>query len=84
MKEENELEQTPKNIEVWEDVVRIRDLIISLTICSVTTMVGYLIAANDPARSLTFGLIGTAVGFIICSMIIKPKRKFTYVENEEE
>jgi len=72
-----------KNIEVWEDLVNIKDLIISLTICSITTLGGYLIAPNEPPKPLLFGLIGAVLGFISCSIIIKPKRSFKYIEPEE-
>ncbi|TXL63705.1 hypothetical protein FHP05_11045 [Cerasibacillus terrae] len=70
-------------IEVWEDVVHIKDLVLSLIICSVTTMGAYLLAPDDATKSLVFGLIGTVIGFIICSIIIKPKRTFEYVDEEE-
>src|SRR5690625_3953059 len=71
------------NIEIWEDLVRIKDLIISLIICSVTTLGGYLIAPNEPPKPLIFGLIGAVLGFTICSMIIRPKRTFEYIEKED-
>jgi len=77
-------EETKKNIEVWEDIVNIRDLILSLIISSVTTLGGYLIAPNDDSKPLIFGLIGAVIGFIICSIIFKPKRTFEYIEENEE
>lgn len=73
-----------KNIEVWEDVVNIRDLILSLVISSVTTLGGYLIAPNDASKPLIFGLIGAVIGFIICSVLFKPKRTFEYIDEDEE
>lgn len=73
-----------KNIEVWEDVVNIRDLIFSLIISSVTTLGGYLIAPNDASKPLIYGLIGAVVGFIICSILFKPKRTFEYLDEDEE
>ncbi len=75
--------QSEQYIEVWEDVVRIKDLVISLIICSITTLGGYLIAPNEPPKPLIFGLVGTVLGFIICSIIIKPKRTFEYIGEEE-
>ncbi|HLR52151.1 MAG TPA: hypothetical protein VK072_04675 [Candidatus Avamphibacillus sp.] len=71
-----------KNIEVWEDVVSIRDLVFSLIISSITTLGGYLIAPNDSSKPLIFGLIGAVVGFIICSILFKPKRTFEYIDEE--
>lgn len=70
------------NIEVWEDVVNIKDLIFSLLISSVTTLGGYLIAPADSPKQLIFGLIGAVVGFIICSISFKPKRTFEYIDEE--
>lgn len=87
-KKENQI-HTPKDlqeaeyIEVWEDVVSIKDLLISLIISSITTLGGYLIAPNEPPKPLFFGLIGVVVGFIISSIIIKPKRTFQFVDKEE-
>ncbi|SES99792.1 hypothetical protein SAMN05216389_104109 [Oceanobacillus limi] len=71
-----------ENIEVWEDLVHIRDLVICLVICSLTTLGGYLIAPNEPPTPLIVGLIGAVVGFILCSIIIKPKRTFRYEEEK--
>ncbi|TMN22469.1 hypothetical protein FH966_05825 [Lentibacillus cibarius] len=70
-----------ENIEVWEDLVRIKDLVISLVICSGTSLGGYLIAPAD-REPLIFGLVGAVTGFIISSIIIRPKRTFHYTEEE--
>ncbi|MCB5239609.1 MULTISPECIES: hypothetical protein [Niallia] len=64
------------NIEVWEDLINIKDLVIALVICSITTMGAYFIAPNEAPKPLFFGLSGAIIGFIICSIIIKPKRNF--------
>lgn len=68
-------------VEVWEDVVSIKDLVISLIICSIMTLGAYLLAPNDPPKPLFFGLSGALIGFIVCSVIIKPKRNL--IETEE-
>ncbi|QKY71091.1 hypothetical protein [Lentibacillus sp. CBA3610] len=74
-------ENKKENIEVWEDLVNIKDLVLSLTICSLTSLGGYLVAPEDQ-QPLIFGLIGAVVGFIISSIIIKPKRQFGYTDEE--
>jgi hypothetical protein len=75
----------PKDhVEVWEDLVRIKDLVFSLFICSITTLGGYFIAPNDPPKPLFYGLIGALIGFGICSIVIKPKRVFREVEVKGE
>lgn len=77
------LEETKNNIEVWEDLVNIKDLLLALAICSVTTLGAYFIAPNEPPQPLFYGLIGALVGFILSSIIIKPKRIFVEDEDEE-
>ncbi|RKQ33223.1 hypothetical protein [Oceanobacillus halophilus] len=75
-------EQAAENIEVWEDVVNIKDLVFSMLICSVTALGGYLIAPNDSQQPLLFGLAGVVIGFLICSIIVKPKRVLRYEDEE--
>lgn len=82
IKESSETENTKKNIEVWEDLVRIKDLVIALVVCSITTLGGYFLAPNKPPKPLLFGLSGAIIGFVICSIIIKPKRVF--IETDQE
>lgn len=82
IKVSRESENAKQNIEVWEDLVRIKDLVIALIICSFTTLGGYFIAPKVPPRPLFFGLVGAILGFIICTLLIKPKRIF--IEGNEE
>ncbi len=72
-----------KNIEVWEDLVNIKDLVISIIVCGSTTFLGYFIAPNEPPKPLFFGLTGAIIGFVICSFIIKPKRIFEEGNQED-
>lgn len=76
-------DKSNKNIEVWEDLVSIRDLLLSLFTISLTTMGGYFLAPNEPPKPLFFGLVGAFIGFILISLLIKPKRLFQEVESEE-
>ncbi|WP_245844193.1 hypothetical protein [Oceanobacillus rekensis] len=80
---EKEDRQQANNIEVWEDVVNIKDLILSIFLCTATAMGGYLIAPDNPQKSLIYGLIGVVVGFVICSIIIKPKRTLRFEDEEK-
>lgn len=68
------------NIEIWEDFVNIKDLVKALIICIITTFSGYFLAPNDSYKPLLFGLVGSIIGFIVSSFIIKPKRKFMLEE----
>lgn len=84
-----EIKESPKgkdskmNIEVWEDLVNIKDLVISLIVCSVMALGGYFLAPNKPPKPLFFGLSGAILGFVICSIFIKPKRIFIETEQED-
>jgi len=70
-------------IEVWEDLVSIKDLVKSLLICTITTLTAYFLAPNEPPKPLLFGLIGAFAGFIQTSFIIKPKRNFIDTDTED-
>ncbi len=60
---------------LWGDVVSLRDLVISIIIAIVTTMGGYFLAPSDnQSMQLFFGLGGSVLGFIITSILFKPKR----------
>lgn len=82
-KHHSDIEGSKQNIEVWEDLVSIKDLVISLLISSLTTMGGYFLAPNEPPKPLFFGLLGSLIGFIITGLMIKPKRILQEVESEE-
>jgi membrane associated rhomboid family serine protease len=82
---QNELDEkdsVERNIEVWEDLVYIKDLILALVICSVTALGGYFIAPEGPTKPLLFGISGAIIGFVICAILIKPKR--ILVEDSKE
>lgn len=64
-------------VEVWGDNVSMKDLLLSMFICIVFSLGGYMIAPNKEPQPLIFGLIGGVLGFVISSIIIKPKRKIT-------
>lgn len=83
-KETNQTEHPKENIEVWEDLVKIRDLVLAIVICLLTAFGGYFLAPNEPPKPLFFGLIGVFIGFIVSSFIIKPKRVCIETESEDE
>ena len=73
-------EEQKDNIDIWEDNVKIKDLGIAMLLCIIFTLGGYIIAPGEAPQPLIFGLIGGVIGFIISSIIIKPKRKITKIE----
>lgn len=76
-------ESEKQNIEVWEDIVSIKDMVMSLFICSAATLGAYFLSPKEPPKPLFFGLSGAILGFIVCTLIVKPKREFIE-ENQEE
>lgn len=76
-------EENKNYVEVWEDNVKVKDLLIAMTLCIGLSLGGYIIAPGEAPQPLIFGLTGGVIGFIISSFIIKPKRKITKVEEDE-
>lgn len=70
-------------VEVWEDHVKVKDLLLAMLLCIGLSLGGYLIAPGEAPQPLIFGLSGGVIGFIISSIIIRPKRKVTEIEEEE-
>ncbi|MGY3766442.1 hypothetical protein ACWOAH_07850 [Vagococcus vulneris] len=65
-------------LSIWGDVVGLKDLILSISVSILFTMGGYSIAPHDnQTLQLFFGLGGSVIGFIINTIMIKPKRKIT-------
>ena len=70
-------------VEIWEDNVDVKDLVIAMVLCIGFSLGGYLIAFGG-TPPLIFGLAGGVIGFIISSIVIKPKRQLTLMEEGEE
>ena len=72
-------------VEIWGDVVEIKSLLISVIISLASTMGLYFIAPKDDAtQALFFGLVGAVLGFVISTILIKPKRNITKEKKMEE
>ncbi|QKY70256.1 hypothetical protein [Lentibacillus sp. CBA3610] len=68
--------------DIWGDNVNLKDLLIAMAICIVTTLGGFIVAPGDDPQPLIFGLVGGVLGFIISTIIIKPKRVIEDMEEE--
>ena len=60
---------------LWGDVVSLKDLIISIFISVVSTMGMFFLAQKgNTSMQLFMGLFGAVIGFVITSILFKPKR----------
>lgn len=75
------MENKDKNdmrVEIWGDVVSIKSLVSAIVIVVTSTMLFYAIGGQgDRTRELFSGLLGAVAGFILVSLIIKPKREIS-------
>ena len=72
-------------IEIWGDVVELRDLVRSILISAVSTMGLYFLAPDgNKTLQLFFGLGGAVLGFIISGVLTKPKRIISSSQEEDQ
>lgn len=70
-------EEKKEYIDIWGDNVKISDVVLSVSISIGLAIGGYMVAPNEDPKPLIFGLVGSVLGFLISSIIIKPKRNLT-------
>lgn len=70
--------------EVWNDIVMIKELLISIILCTIGAMGGYLLAPPEPPLPLLFGFVGIGISFIICNILSKPKRILVHEKEESD
>ncbi|WP_373762687.1 hypothetical protein [Jeotgalibaca porci] len=69
------LNQKNKYLELWGDLVGIKDLLQAILLSGGLTMVGYFVApSGDTTRQLFYGLGGAVSAMVINTVMIKPKR----------
>ncbi|WP_022867875.1 hypothetical protein [Schaalia vaccimaxillae] len=71
------------NIEVWNDLVSPRDLVISLAVSAVCAAAALIIAEFIGGQLLFWGLGGAVLGFIVNCFIVTPKRHVSIVDINE-
>ena len=90
MNYEKKYENTDENIkaynEIWDDLIQFTDLLIALFITISFTTIGYYFAPKTAPLPLFISLAGALAGFVVSSLIIKPKRQLVFEsqENKEE
>ena len=68
------------NIEVWNDLVSPRDLIVCLLISVICVVAAVLLSAYLGGKPLFWGLGASTIGFVICCLLATPKREVTIVD----
>ncbi|ALM53740.1 hypothetical protein [Halomonas huangheensis] len=62
-------------LQVWDDTVTLRDLLLSLVITTTLCLGGYILAPERPPLPLMLGLGGALLGFMISAVAFRPKRR---------
>lgn len=74
-------EQDPApHIEVWNDLVSARDLVLSLTVCGLCSVGALVLATLTGGDLLFWGLGGCVLGFVLSCLLVRPKREVSIVE----
>lgn len=68
------------NIEVWNDLVSPRDLVICLVISVICVIAAVLFSVYLGGKPLFWGLGASTIGFIVCCFLVTPKREVTIVD----
>ena len=70
-------------IEVWNDLVSPRDLLIALTVSVLAVAAACTVATILGQPLLFWGLGGSAIGFVIDCLIVAPKRDVSVVDDAD-
>ena len=75
-------EKKNRFLNVWDDSVSWRDLLLSLCISTPLTLGGYLTDTAQPPLTLILGLSGAILGFFINALLFRPKRQLQTGEDK--
>ena len=70
----------PQNIEVWNDLVSPRDLVVCLLVSAVCAVAAILISSAAGGQTLFWGLGASVVGFTVNCFLVVPKREVDIVD----
>ena len=72
-------------VEIWGDIVEIRELVISMVLHIIFAFIGVILSPNQEYSSLLLcGLAGIMLASVLCSFLMKPKRQIHWKESSEE
>ncbi|WP_315583484.1 hypothetical protein [Actinomyces viscosus] len=77
---DSESTERQNNIEVWNDLVSPRDLLICLLISAACVVAAVISSAYFGGKPLFWGLGASTVGFTVCCFLVTPKREVTIVD----
>ena len=69
-----------QNIEVWNDLVSPKDLVISLLVAVVCAVAAVLLSLAVGGQTLFWGLGSSVVGFTVNCFLVTPKREVSIVD----
>lgn len=72
-----------QNIEVWNDLVSPRDLVICLLISVACAAAAVLVSASLGGQTLFWGLGASVAGFIVNCLLVAPKREVVIVDDAD-
>ncbi|BDA63337.1 hypothetical protein [Actinomyces capricornis] len=70
------------NIEVWNDLVSPRDLIICLAVSAACAVAAVLLSLRVGGAPLFWGLGASVAGFAVNCLLVTPKREVIIVDEE--
>ena len=72
-----------QNIEVWNDLVSPRDLVICLLVSVACADAAVLISPRSGGQTLFWGLGASVAGFIVNCLLVAPKREVVIVDEAD-
>lgn len=69
------MDKQEKYLELWGDLVGLKDMVLAIFISGFCTMSGFFLApSGNTTRQLFYGLAGAVLALVLNTVFIKPKR----------
>ena len=72
-----------QNIEVWNDLVSPKDLVVCLLVAVACAVAAVMISSRVGGQTLFWGLGASAAGFIVNCLLVTPKREVVIVDDAD-